>query len=139
MSARLTVVLFIALLAYFIIILSLLKYRKIDLKYALVWLFTGLCLVIIATYPHLLNLIRKLLGITSNMNALYVCILAFIFLILLSLTSITSGQKERIRRLAEENGILEKRVRDLEKQLEIIKNTEKIGVSPSKSLKEHDG
>lgn len=122
MSTRLVINLLIGLLVYFTIIFSLLKYRKIDLKYALVWLFTGVCLVVIAVFPDILGLIRLFLGIKTSMNALYVCILAFVFLLLLSLTSITSGQKERIRRLAEENGIMEKRIRDLEQELAEVRN-----------------
>ena len=50
------------------------------------------------------------------MNTLYLLILAFVIILLMMLTSIVSGQTERIRRLAQSNALLEKRIRELEEE-----------------------
>ena len=111
---QLRFVLLLALVLFFLIVLYLLKNRRLALKYTLLWLFTGIMLLILVIWPSILYRIARLIGIQTGMNTLYVLLIAFIIMILMSLTSIVSVQTERIRKLAEANAILEQRVRDLE-------------------------
>lgn len=111
---RLRIALLIAIALFFIIVLSLLKRKRLALKYTLLWLFTAAALLILALFPQLLQIVAGLVGIQTGMNTLYVFLIAFIMMILMSLTSIVSVQTERIRKLAEANALLEKRVRELE-------------------------
>ena len=67
-------------------------------------------------FPHLLIRFVKLLGIESNMNGLYILCFGFIIAILMSLTSIVSGQSNRIRILLQEIAMQDKRIRELEQQ-----------------------
>ena len=57
----------------------------------------------------------------SNMempvNVVFTLVLAFVLLLLLSLSTIVSGFAEKLKRLAQENALLEKRVRELEQAL----------------------
>lgn len=110
----LQITLSIAVICYFIIILYYLKKRMLELKYTLIWLVAGAVMGIMLLFPDLLEWFRGLLGIESNMNALYVLCFAFIIMILMTLTSIVSRQMLKIRILIQEISILEKRVRDLE-------------------------
>ena len=77
-------------------------------------------------FPELLVCFVRLLGIESNMNGLYVLCFAFIIAILMTLTSIVSRQTMKIKILIQELSILEKRVRELEKQKEDAGNEEGI-------------
>ena len=52
-----------------------------------------------------------------TVNVVFLLVIAFILLLLLSLSSIVSGFAEKIKRLAQENALLEERVRRLEAQL----------------------
>ena len=104
----------IAVICYFIIILYYLKKKMLELKYTLIWLAAGAVMGIMLLFPDLLEWFRGLLGIESNMNALYILCFAFIIMILMTLTSIVSRQMLKIRILIQEISILEKRVRDLE-------------------------
>ena len=52
------------------------------------------------------------------MNALYILLLAFLFILGISLTSIISIQKSEIQKLDENVALLERRVRILEDQKE---------------------
>jgi hypothetical protein len=115
---QLRIVLLAAVVIYYVIILSLLKHRKLDLKYTLLWLLTGVLMLLLIAFPQITWGIAGLVGMQSGMNVLYLCLLAFIVMILMSLTSIVSGQKERIRKLAENNALLEKRIRELEERLQ---------------------
>ena len=68
----------------------------------------------------------RLMGVYSEANAVFFIGVCFLILIGLSLTSIASGQSERIRTLVQTQAILEKRVRELEKKMEQMEHeTEK--------------
>lgn len=110
----LRITLSIAVVCYFIIILYYLKKRMLELKYTLIWLAAGVVMGIMLIFPDLLEWFRSLLGIESNMNALYILCFAFIIMILMTLTSIVSRQMLKIRVLIQEISMLEKRVRELE-------------------------
>ena len=111
---ELRVNLLVALTVFLIVILSLLKKRRLALKYKLLWLLTVVVMLILVLFPDLLLRVAPILGIQSVMNALYFFLIGFILIILMSLTSIVSVQKERIRKLAECNALLEQRMRHLE-------------------------
>lgn len=120
---RLRAALLLAVAVFFIIVLSLLKRKRLALKYTLLWLFTAVAMLILAIFPEILQVVAGLVGIQTGMNTLYVFMIAFIMMILMSLTSIVSVQTERIRKLAEANALLEQRVRELEQQTQ---NAEQI-------------
>lgn len=108
--------LIIAICCYFVLILVFLKRKSIELKYTLLWLIAGLVMGIAVVFPETLVYLTKILGIESNMNALYVVCIGFIMIILMALTSIVSKQAMKIRTLIQEIGMLEKRVRELEQE-----------------------
>lgn len=107
-------------LIYFVVILKFLKDKSLSLKYTLLWLFSGLVMGILVVFPELLSKIIAVLGIQNNMNGLFIFGIAFLMMIMMSITSIVSRQNKKIRILIQENAILEKRVRELEDN-----NTEK--------------
>lgn len=111
---RLKVSLMAAVLVFFIIVLSMLKRRRLALKYTLLWLLTGVVMLIFVVFPELLQSLAGLIGAQTLMNTLYLLIIGFILVLLMMLTSIVSKQTERIAFLAQANAILEKRVRELE-------------------------
>ena len=111
---RLKVSLMAAVLVFFIIVLSMLKRRRLALKYTLLWLLTGVVMLIFVVFPELLQSLAGFIGAQTLMNTLYLLIIGFILVLLMMLTSIVSKQTERIAFLAQANAILEKRVRDLE-------------------------
>lgn len=112
----LRVTLCIAVICYFIIILYYLKKKMLELKYTLIWLLAGLVMGIMIFFPELLLYFVRALGIESNMNGLYVLAFAFIICILMTLTSIASRQALKIKILLQEISMLEKRVRELERE-----------------------
>ena len=111
---NLRIVLIIAVISYFIIILSFLKSKAISLKYTLLWIVAGLAMAAMVAFPDFLSYIVNKLGIVSNMNGLFILCIAFIIIILMSITSIVSRQTNKIRSLTQSLALLEKRIRDLE-------------------------
>lgn len=112
----LQVTLSIAVICYFIIILYYLKRKMLELKYTLVWLVVGVIMGIMIYFPELLVHFVRIFGIESNMNGLYILCIAFIIMILMTLTSIVSRQQMKIRILIQELSMLDKRIRELEEQ-----------------------
>ena len=117
LPSRLKIVLIIAIIIFFAVILSLLKNKKLALKYTLLWLATGFFMLLLVIFPNLMMSIAHLVGIQSNMNSLYIFLIAFLIMLVLSLTSIVSRQTERIKRLAQTQALLEQRVRELERKI----------------------
>ena len=113
-SIKLRISLIIIVIIYFAFILTFLKKKAISLKYTLLWIVAGIFMGILVIWPQFLLLLRRLVGIESNMNGLFVMAIGFIIMILMSITSIVSRQNEKIRKLTQVVAILEKRVRELE-------------------------
>ena len=112
--SNLRVVLIIGVIVYFVIILMFLKKRSLSLKYTLLWLLAGVVLGIMVVGPELLSKFIHMLGIVDNMNGLFILCIAFIIMILMSLTSIVSKQAEKIKNLTQTISKMEKRIRELE-------------------------
>ena len=113
--SHLRVTLIIVVVSYFLVILYFLKQKALNLKYTLLWLVAGGVMGILVVVPELLARLIRIFGIQDNMNGLFLFCIGFIILILLSLTSIASRQNRKLRTLTQELAILDKRVRDLER------------------------
>ena len=94
-----------------LIIFALLKKGQMSVKYSLLWLALAVVLVIFAVFPYVVYVLRDLLDVQMPVN------LVFMLLVLLSLSIGVSQLADKCKRLTQENAILEKRVRDLEKKL----------------------
>ena len=105
-----------------IIILYFLKKKALTLRYTLLWLLSGAVMGIMVVWPEILSWIIGLVGIQSNMNGLFVMAIGFVIIILMSLTSIATKQRQKIKTMIQEMGMLEARVRQLEKVIENSKD-----------------
>ena len=113
LPVNLRVTLGIALVIYFGLILIFLKRKAIELKYTLLWLLAGVCMTILVVFPTVLPALLKVLGITGNMNGLFIICIAFLMMLCMALTSIVSRQAGKIRNLTQNMAIMEKELRDM--------------------------
>lgn len=113
-SSTLRIVLIIGVIVYFVIILMFLKNKALALKYTLLWMIAGAVLGIMVIWPEILTYFVRMLGIASNMNGLFIACIAFIIMILMSLTSIVSKQADKIKNLTQTIAKIEKRLREAE-------------------------
>ena len=102
MSIRIKCVIIAVLILGLLKILGLIKKNKLELKYALSWLFPELGMLIITLIPNLLNVISKVLGIYNEINMLFFLGFVFIILVIFSLTMSLSRNSERVRKMAQE-------------------------------------
>ena len=118
MPNTLKIALYIGILIYFILILGLLKKGSLSLKYTLAGLFSGIVIFILVAFPGIIYWFSALFGIHNGMNGLFVAVIGFMLIILLAITSIVSGQRNKIKILTQEVAFLEKRVRELEDRMD---------------------
>ena len=109
--------LFLGAAVFLAVILWLLKKGRLTVRYSIIWLMAGGALLLFAVFPYIVLVLRDWLNMEMPVNVVFTLVLAFVLLLLLSLSSIVSGFAEKLKRLAQENALLEKRVRELEQAL----------------------
>lgn len=114
MMNQLFVLALVVIVFYMVAILWLLKRGMLYLRYALLWLLTGMVMIVLLLWPQSVEWVFKLCGFELFSNGLFAVLILFILLILLAITSIVSRLNEKNRRLVQEIALLEKRVRKLE-------------------------
>lgn len=112
------VILLVGVLIYLLIIMLLMRKGKMNLKYSLVWLLSGVVMLVCAAFPIVVHQVAKLFGVYSDVNIVFFVGVCFLLVIILSLTSIVSLLSDRLRSLTQTQALLEKRVRELEHKLE---------------------
>lgn len=112
LSLRLT--LLAAIILYYAVLFFLLKRERFILKYSLLWLASGLLMLLSVLLPKPFLRLLSLFGIADAINGLLALSIFFCILIIMSLTSIVSTQSEKTRRMAQELALLDQRIRTLE-------------------------
>ena len=108
---------FLGAVVFLVVILCLLKKGRLTVRYSIIWLMAGGALLVFAVFPYIVLVLRDWLNMEMPVNVIFTLVLAFVLLLLLSLSTIVSGFAEKLKRLAQENALLEKRVRELEQAL----------------------
>ena len=114
----LQVLLIVGALALFGMIVYLIKHKKIEVKYSIIWLAFSATMILFALFPYLVLVLGDISGVVNPVNFIFMTLFVFILLILLSVSAVISGFSTNIKRLAQANALLEKRVRELEKKFE---------------------
>ena len=117
MSPRIQIIIAIATVVAFLYIANKVRTRVIELKYALVWFFLAIVLLIIDLAPNLLERMSDLLGVTLPVNMLSLAGFGFVLIILYSFTIVLTNENRRTKRLTQEVALLNRRVWELEKAL----------------------
>ena len=115
---KLQVTMLIGIGLYFALLIYLLRKKSLNLKYTLLWLFSGIVMLVFALAPKLLTLTAKFLGIYEPTNALFAIMSFCVIIILVSLTSIVSKLNERVKRLAQTIALLDEEVRRSRKEIQ---------------------
>lgn len=121
MDMKLRIFLIVCTVLYLLVILYLLKKKKINLKYTMLWLVTAVIMLIITIFPGIITWITSAVGIVDPPNLIFFVEGIFVLVILLSLTGIVSGLTNRIYRLTQSQALLEERIRDIEKNIKQTK------------------
>ena len=108
--------LLVGVVVYLSVIIWLMKKQKLLVRYAIIWLFSDAVLGVFAVFPYIVLVLRDIIQIVTPSNLIFMIVIAFLLLVSLSLTSIVSGLSEKLKKLAQQNALLERRVRELEEK-----------------------
>ena len=107
-----------AVALFFLLVFFLLKKNRLSLRYSLLWLLSGVIMLVLALFPGLLDRFARLIGIYSSVNALFAVIFFCGLMLMISFTVIVSREKQEIVRSIQRTALLEKRIQDLEKRIQ---------------------
>lgn len=124
MTLELQIWMLLGAAAYLLLIFWMLKTHRLNVRYSLVWLLFGLALVLFAAVPYVVFVLRDIFDIQMPSNLVFAMVIGFVLLISLSISAAITDFAERIKRLTQTVAILEKRVRQLERQLDQARSDE---------------
>ena len=118
MVLSLRIVLLLGSVGLFAFILYLIKKGKLEIKYSIIWMAFSGAMLLFAIFPYIVLIIGDIVGVMDPVNFIFLSQIIFILLILLSVSAVISGFSQKIKKLAQQNAFLEKRVRELEEKTE---------------------
>ena len=115
---RVSVVASVAAAVFLLIIFELIRSRRLQERYALLWLITGGVILLLSVWRDALRLVAEQIGIAYPPSALFVIGFLFILAVLLHYSTVISELSERNVRLAQDIALLEGRLRIQERGTE---------------------
>jgi len=112
---RVSIVAAIAAALLLLIVFELVRSRRLQERYALLWLVTGVVMLVLAVWRDALNEISDLVGIAYPPSALFVLGSLFILLVLLYYSTVISKLSDQSRMLAQRMALLESRMAEDER------------------------
>ena len=108
MNIRIQIIIAIGVLLALASIINMIRRKKLELRYALVWLLVGISVLILDCFPNLIAWISKQVGIASPVNMLFFFGFCFSLVIIFTLTMAMSRMSIRIKQLAQELALYRK-------------------------------
>ncbi len=122
MNKELQIIMIVSSLIFLCYVVLMLRNKKIELKFTLSWIFTGICFLVFAVFPGLLRFLSNLLHIVEPVNTLFLFTIFFMLLIIFTLTIALSRNANRVKTLTQEIGII---------KMELDKLADKLSNKPS--------
>jgi hypothetical protein len=111
---RVSIAASIAAVLLLLVIFELIRSRRLQERYALLWLLTGVVILVFAAWRNALAKVADVVGISYPPSALFVLMFLFVLLVLLHYSTVISE-------LAEQNKILAQKLALLKNELEEAK------------------
>jgi hypothetical protein len=108
---RIQIVSVVAAVGLLVVVLEAVRRRRLLERYALLWLFSAIVLLVLAIWRDLLEVLARTVGIASPPNALFFVAFAFVLLLLLHFSLTVSRLTDQSKLLAQRLALLEERVR----------------------------
>ncbi len=109
MNIRIQVIVAVGILVALFIIINMIRKKKLELRYALAWLFVGVGILVLDCFPQLIARLSKQLGIASPINMLFFFGFCFALVIIFVLTIAISRMSIRIKELTQEMALYMKK------------------------------
>jgi hypothetical protein len=112
-SLRLSVVAAAAAVVLILVVLELIRSRRLQERYALLWLLTGAVILVLSVWRDLLGLVADAIGVYYPPSALFAVGAVFILIVLLHYSTVISRLSEQTKVLAQKLALLEAELEEL--------------------------
>jgi hypothetical protein len=106
LTTRSRIIAAIAAIFFFALVLELIRRRKLQERYTVIWFILALGMLAGAIFPQLLETLATVLGVRDTNVALFALLLLLLLALAFESTITASRQGEQITRLAQENALL---------------------------------
>ena len=107
MSIKLQILIIVVIILAMLYIVNHVRKKSIDFKYAL-WLFVCICVLVLAIFPKLLNVVAKAFGIASPVNMLFFFGFCLSIVVIFTLSIALSNLTDKVKKMAQEIAIIRK-------------------------------
>jgi hypothetical protein len=114
MESRVQIVAILVTSGLFGIVFELVRRRQLMERYALLWMFAALILLLLAVWKGLLEQIASAIGIFYAPSAIFVIAFGFVLILLLHYSMVISRLSDQNKLLAQKLGMLQQRVETLD-------------------------
>jgi hypothetical protein len=109
--------------AIMIVVIELIRRNHLKERYSLIWLVTSQVLLLFSVWRKLLDTIASSFGIYYAPSFLFLLAIFFLLVLLLHFSTVISSLSDNNKRLAQEIGVLRKRVERIENIAEAAEGT----------------
>lgn len=109
LTTRSRIIAAIAAIFFFALVIELIRRRKLQERYTVIWFILALGMLAGAIFPQLLETLANVLGVRDTNAALFALLLLLLLALAFESTITASRQGEQITRLAQENALLKTR------------------------------
>lgn len=106
MNIRIQLLIIIITLLSMIYVVNKIKNKGIELRYSLLWLALGTCIIIFACFPQMTKWVAHVLGISQPMNMLFFAGFCVMLPIVFSLSVSVSRLSNKVKKLTQEIALL---------------------------------
>lgn len=108
MNIRTQILVAIVVIVAFVVLIDMIRKRKLELKYALLWFVLGIGVLIFGSFPQITVLLAEIAGISTPINMLFFVGFCFSLIIIFSLTVALSRLSNRVKRLTQEMALIKR-------------------------------
>lgn len=109
MNIKIQIIVGIIVVLALCIIVNMIRKKRLESRYALSWLCVGIAILVLDCFPQLISWLSEKIGIASPINMLFFFGFCFSLMIIFVLTIAISRMSIRIKELAQEIALFEKR------------------------------
>jgi hypothetical protein len=111
-SGRLTLVAALAVVVIVGVVIELIRQRKLQERYALLWIVTGAVMLVLAVWRGALYALADVTGVAYPPSALYMVAGLFVLIVLLHYSTVLSRLSDQNKTLAQRLALLEQKLRE---------------------------
>jgi len=117
MDSRIQAIAVVVTAVLLFLVFELVRRRRLQERYALLWLLSAVVLLVLAAWSGLLEQVADLVGIATPSNALFVVGFAFVLTLLLHFSLAVSRLTDETKILAQQVARLDAELRDARRRL----------------------